>query len=71
MQKSQGLYGDEIGKDETKEELIEEYVDFFVKTFKDEIKENISSEFVVGIDTANGATYKIAEKIFTELRNTI
>ena len=46
-------------------------MDFFVQTFKDEIKQNIFPEFVVGIDTANGATYKIAEKIFTELRNTI
>ena len=31
------------------------------------MEKNLREDFVVGIDTANGATYKIAEKIFTEL----
>ena len=56
-----------IGVSENKTELIEEYKDFIVNIFKDSINKNITEDFTVGIDTANGATYKIAEKIFKEL----
>ena len=56
-----------IGVSENKAELIEEYKDFIVNIFKDSISKNITQDFTVGIDTANGATYKIAEKIFKEL----
>ncbi len=56
-----------IGVSEIKEEYINEYVKFFENNFKDDINKNNKKEFIVGIDTANGATYKIAEKIFTNL----
>lgn len=57
--------GDMIGTDEYRSDLGDMYIDFFIQNFKDKIK--IDDDFVVGIDTANGATYKVAEKIFTEL----
>lgn len=58
---------DKIGISENCENLIEEYLYFFRKNF-DEIIEKINREdFIVGIDTANGATYKIAEKVFKTL----
>ena len=56
---------EKIGVDEAREDYIKEYVQFFIDNFKDEIKEN--SNFTVGIDTANGATYKVAEEVFTKL----
>ncbi len=59
--------GDRIGTDKIKEELIEKYIGFFMDTFSKDIKENISDDFVVGIDTANGATYKVAEEVFKRL----
>ena len=31
------------------------------------IKKNLTDDYTVGIDTANGATYKIAEEVFTKL----
>lgn len=58
---------DKIGVSEVREDLIDEYANFFVETFKEDITKYNKKEFVVGIDTANGATYKIAEKIFTSL----
>lgn len=58
-----------IGISQNCEELVDEYIDFIVSIFEKSIKENISktSGFKVVIDTANGATYKVAEKIFTKL----
>ena len=60
---------DKIGVSEYCLDLIEEYVYFFRKTFDDSmenlLKEN--KDFVVGIDTANGATYAVAEKVFKVL----
>lgn len=58
---------DKIGVSEIDLDLINEYKNFIVNIFKDDISKNINSNFKVGIDTANGATYKIAEKIFLEL----
>ena len=58
---------EKIGISEIEFDLINEYKEFIVNIFKDDIKKNLREDFVVGIDTANGATYKIAEKIFTEL----
>ena len=58
---------EKIGISEIDTDLINEYKDFIVNIFKDNIKKYLSEDFVVGIDTANGATYKIAEKIFKEL----
>ena len=58
---------DKIGVSEIKAELIDDYKDFIVNIFKDSITENLPQDFVVGIDTANGATYQVAEAIFSEL----
>ena len=58
---------DKIGVSEVRQDLIEEYADFFVDTFKEDIIKYNKPNFKVGIDTANGATYKIAEKVFKKL----
>ncbi len=58
---------DKIGISEYKEDLINEYVYFFRKNFDNHIEEINREDFIVGIDTANGATYKVAEKIFKAL----
>lgn len=58
---------EKIGVSEIREDLIDEYVYFFRKAFEDNIEKHNREDFVVGIDTANGATYKVAEKIFTVL----
>lgn len=59
--------GDKIGTVKAKENLIEKYINFFMDIFSKDIKENISEDFVVGIDTSNGATYKVAEEVFKRL----
>ena len=59
--------GDKVGTDEYRKELRDEYVNFFIKNFEEEIKNNLTSDFVIGLDTANGATYKVAEEVFTKL----
>ncbi len=56
-----------IGVSEYALELEDEYVYFFRKIFDDIIEEYNRDDFVVGIDTANGATYKVAEKVFKSL----
>ena len=58
---------DKIGVSEVREDLIDEYVYFFRKNFEEEIEDYLTDDFVVGLDVANGATYKVAEKIFTTL----
>ncbi len=58
---------DKIGVSEYCQELIEEYVYFFRKNFDDVIEKNLRKNFIVGIDTANGATSYVAEKIFKTL----
>lgn len=58
---------DKIGVSETRLDLIEEYAEFFIHTFKSDIDRYNTSNFKVGIDTANGATYKIAEEVFKKL----
>lgn len=55
---------DKIGISEIKLDYIEEYISFFKDLFKDELR---NRKFSVGIDTANGATYKVADRIFKEL----
>ncbi len=59
--------GDKIGISEYRLDLNEEYVKFFKELFQDNIKKYLSDDFIVGIDTANGATYKVAEKVFSTL----
>ena len=58
---------DKIGIYENCEDLIDEYVYFFRKNFDTNMEKIYKDDFVIGIDTANGATYKVAEKIFTSL----
>lgn len=58
---------EKIGVSEIKTELLDEYVNFFIDTFKDNISSKLTDDFVVGIDTANGATYQAAEKVFKGL----
>ena len=56
-----------IGISENCENLIDEYIFLFRKIFEDNIEEQMRDDFVVGLDVANGATYKVAEQIFKKL----
>ena len=58
---------DKIGVSEYRSDLMDEYVYFFRKNFDDQFEKYNKKDFVVGIDTANGATYKVAEKVFKAL----
>lgn len=58
---------DKIGVSEIREDLLQEYANFFIDTFKEELDRYNNTEFKVVIDTANGATYKIAEEVFKRL----
>mgnify|MGYP004680349647 FL=1 len=58
---------EKIGVSEIRTDLLEEYVYFFRKNFDDKIAEFNRPDFKVVIDTANGATYKVAEKVFSIL----
>ena len=58
---------DKIGVSEYRLDLIDEYVYFFRKNFDDVIEENMHEDFIVGLDTANGATSVVAEKVFKAL----
>ncbi len=58
---------EKIGVSTVREDLISEYANFFIDTFKKDIEKNINPNFKVAIDTANGATYKIAEEVFKKL----
>ena len=59
--------GDKIGTSEYALDLADEYVYFFRKNFDDEIEQYNNKDFIVGLDTANGATYQVAEKVFKVL----
>ena len=59
--------GEKIGVSEYALDLIDEYVYFFRKNFDDVFEKYQNDDFVVGIDTANGATYAVAEKVFKAL----
>ena len=56
-----------IGISENREDLIEKYENFIIDLFKDNINFDNNENFKVLIDTANGATYKVAENIFNKL----
>lgn len=58
---------EKIGISEYALDLIEEYVYFFRKQFDDVMERYRSEDFVVGLDTANGATSVVAEKVFKTL----
>ena len=56
--------GENIGTYVIENEYLNEYINFFVDLFGDSFK---GSKFKVAIDTANGATYDVAEKVFKKL----
>ena len=58
---------EKIGVSEYCLDLVDEYVYFFRKNFDDIIEKLNREDFIVGIDTANGATYNVAERVFKAL----
>ena len=58
---------EKIGVSEIRTDLLDEYVYFFRKNFEEDFEELDKTDFVVAIDTANGATSVVAEKVFTAL----
>ena len=58
---------EKIGVSEVRTDLIDEYVYFFRKNFDDNIEKFNNPDFKVVIDTANGATYQVADKVFSTL----
>ena len=56
-----------IGISEDATELIDEYIFLFRKIFEDDIEKYLRDDFVVGLDVANGATYKVAEEVFKKI----
>ena len=58
---------DKIGTAEVRTDLLDEYVYFFRKHFDDNIEKYNRPDFKVVIDTANGATYQVADKVFKTL----
>ena len=58
---------DKIGVAEVRTDLLDEYVYFFRKTFEEDFENFDRDNFVVAIDTANGATSVVADKVFTAL----
>ena len=59
---------DKIGVSEIRTDLLDEYVYFFRKNFDDNIEKYNRKDFKVVIDTANGATYEVADKVFKALK---
>ena len=58
---------DKIGVSEIRTDLLDEYVYFFRKNFEEELEQFNKDNFMVAIDTANGATSVVADKIFNVL----
>ena len=56
-----------IGVSEDGTDLIDEYIYLVRKVFEDSIEKNMKDDFCIGLDVANGATYKVAEKVFKKL----
>ena len=56
-----------IGVSEYREDLTDEYIYMLRKNFEENIEANLNDNFCVALDVANGATYKVAEKVFTKL----
>ena len=56
-----------VGRCMQNEEVINKYIKYIKEIFYEDIKDNIKEDFIIGVDTANGATYELAEKIFKEL----
>lgn len=58
---------EKIGVSKIRTDLLDEYVYFFRKNFEEELEVLDKDNFVVAIDTANGATSVVADKIFKVL----
>ena len=58
---------EKIGVSEIRTDLLDEYVYFFRKNFEEELEVLNKENFKVAVDTANGATSVVADKIFTVL----
>ncbi len=58
---------DKIGTAEVRQDLLDEYVYFFRKNFEEDFENFEKDNFVIAIDTANGATSIVAEKVFAAL----
>ena len=58
---------DKIGVSEIRTDLLEEYIYFFRRNFEEELERLNRDDFVVAVDTANGATSVVADKVFTVL----
>ncbi|MCL2382704.1 MAG: phosphoglucosamine mutase [Oscillospiraceae bacterium] len=58
---------DKIGVYENSEDLLEEYIDLLERNFGDSIKKYSNESFKVALDAAHGATYEVAEKVFSRL----
>ena len=58
---------EKIGVSEYCFDLMNEYIYLFRKHFDDTIEKHLRDDFIVGIDTANGATSVVAEKVFKDL----
>ena len=58
---------EKIGVSEIRTDLLDEYVYFFRKNFEEELEVLDKENFWVAIDTANGATSVVADKIFKVL----
>ena len=56
-----------IGVSEDRKDLLDEYLYFFRKNFEDDFDKLDKDNFTVAIDTANGATSVIADKVYTAL----
>ena len=56
--------GDKIGVAEEASHYLDEYVGLFKNIFGNSLRD---CKLKIGIDTANGATYQVAEKVFKEL----
>lgn len=58
---------DKIGVSEYCLDLKDEYIYFLKENFKGAMQQNLMDNFCVGLDTANGATSIVAEKVFQTL----
>ena len=56
-----------IGVAEYREDLTEEYIFLLRKNFEGNIENALKQDFCIALDTANGATYKAAENIFSKI----
>ena len=60
-------HSSKIGVSEYRKDLVDEYIYLLRKNFEENIEQTINEDFKVVLDVANGATYKVAEKVFTKL----